>query len=82
MDYLAETYPDSIILDGSNDAIIGVDVDGHVCYSYQKCVECFMKHDKMSEEEAMEWIDYNTIRSLPYMGEMKPIMMYDIEEFC
>lgn len=41
-----------------------------------------MENDKMTEEEAMEWVGYNTIRSLPYMGEMKPIIMYDVKEFC
>lgn len=81
LDYLAECYPDSIILDGLNDGIIGIDVDGHVVYSYEKCCQALMENDKMTDEEAREWIDYNTIRAIPYMGENKPIMVYDVKDF-
>ena len=80
MEYLSEMYPEAIILDGLNDGIVGVDVDGHVVYSYDKCVDCMIKHG-MTDEEAIEWIDYNTIRAIPYMGEHKPIMMYTKESF-
>lgn len=76
MEYLSENYPDSIILDSMDDAIIGIDVDGHVVYSYDKCVDCMIKQG-MTDEEAMEWIDYNTIRAIPYMGDNKPIMIYE-----
>lgn len=31
--------------------------------------------------EAMEWIDYNTIRSIPYLPEnYRPIIIYNIED--
>ena len=56
-------------------------MDGHVVYSYEKCVQCLVERDDMSEEEAMEWIDYNTIRAIPYMGENRPIMIYEKEFF-
>jgi hypothetical protein len=81
LDYLAEVYPESVILDGLDDGIIGVDVDGHVVYSYNKCVQSIVEKGEMTLEEAEEWIDYNTIRAIPYMGEFKPIMMYEIENF-
>jgi hypothetical protein len=81
LDYLAECYPDSIILDGLDDGIIGIDVDGHVVYSYEKCCKALMENDKMTDEEAREWVDYNTIRAIPYMGENRPIMMYDAQDF-
>lgn len=38
-----------------------------------------MKVDGITSEEAMEWIEYNTIRSLPYAGSSAPIIMYRIE---
>lgn len=41
--------------------------------------EALMEHDGMTHEEAVEWLDYNTVRSVPYMGEFKPIIIYDIE---
>ena len=32
-----------------------------------------------SFEDAAEWVDYNTIRALPYMGEDAPIVMNRLE---
>ena len=34
----------------------------------------------MDETDAIEWIEYNTIRSLPDAGEKSPIVMYALEE--
>lgn len=34
----------------------------------------------MTEDEACEWIDYNVIRGLPYMGENHPIVVYPLIE--
>lgn len=34
----------------------------------------------MTEQEAIEWIEYNTIRALPYFGSDAPIIMYPIYE--
>lgn len=45
--------------------------DGGVVYSYPKLVKAFMAQG-MDEEEAVEWIEYNTIRALPYMPDPKP----------
>jgi hypothetical protein len=32
--------------------------------------------DGISTEEAADFIDYNTIRSLPYAGEKAPLVVY------
>ena len=32
----------------------------------------------MSEVEASEYIDFNVIRTVPYMGEKNPIILYDL----
>ena len=61
------------------DAIVGLSQDdNHIIYSYSRFKECLMK-EGMSEEDADEWISFNTIRSIPYMGEYAPILMSDIE---
>lgn len=61
------------------DAIVGLSHDNnHIIYSHNRFIECLMK-DGMSKEEAIEWTDHNTIRSLPYIGEYAPIVMFDIE---
>ena len=71
------------------DAIVGVTEDKcHIVYSYNKMVESlvdsYMKesYDKNRDyaTKAMQWIDYNTIRSIPYLSEnYKPIIIYNVE---
>lgn len=60
-------------------AIIGITEDGRLIYSYDKMVEHLMLTDGMDAEEAMEFIDYNTVRALPYAGDMAPIIQYNVE---
>ena len=60
-------------------AIIGISDSGQVCYSYNKMVEYLMETDNMTDEDAREFIDYNTIRALPYASSMgdRPVVIYD-----
>ena len=55
-------------------AIVGVTHDNRLVYDYDKMVQCLVEEDGMDEEEAIEFIDYNTIRTLPYME--KPPVIY------
>ena len=57
-------------------ALIGVTHDERAVYDYNLMVEWLMEKEGFSEEEAVEWIDYNTIRALPYMGHDGPVVMY------
>ena len=74
-------YKDMVVLENPSylNAIIGITDDGALCYSYEKMIECLMEEDKMEQEDAMEFIDYNTIRALPYASSMgvRPIVVYD-----
>ena len=63
-----------------DDALIGVTTDNRAVYDYDKMVEWLMRTEGISSLEAMDWIDYNTIRALPYMGEKHPIIMYKLED--
>ena len=74
-------YEDVIYLTNYSydDALIGVSDDNRAVYDYDKMVKWLMEEEEFTEEEAREWIDYNTIRALPYMGEKAPIIMYPIE---
>lgn len=48
-------------------AVVGQDrISGRVIYDYEKMIEYLCSQDGMDYEEAVEWIDYNTIRALPY----------------
>lgn len=57
-------------------ALIGVTNDGRTVYDYDLMVEWLIDHEHFTEEESRDWIDYNTLRALPYMGEDSPIIMY------
>ena len=61
------------------DAVIGIDDEGRVIYSYDLMVPSLCLTDGMSEEEAAEYIDYNTLRALPYMGRKHPLVMYSLD---
>ena len=61
-------------------AIIGITENNQVVYDYEKMIEHLMQEDDMDYEEAVDFISYNTIRSLPYAGEGAPIIMYSIGE--
>ena len=69
------TYLDNYSYD---DALIGVSEDGRAIYDYEKMVEWLINTTQMSTIEAIEWIDYNTLRALPYMGEKAPMIMYPV----
>lgn len=62
-----------------DDALIGITNDNRAVYDYNKMVEWLMKKESFTELEAIEWIDYNTIRALPYMDSNAPIIMYPID---
>ena len=57
-------------------ALIGVSHDDRAIYDYDLMVQWLVNEEGLSEEEAVEWIDYNTIRALPYMGEDGPIVLH------
>lgn len=61
------------------DAIIGVSDDGRVVYDFSLMVLSLVHNDAMTYEEAIEFIEYNTVRALPYMGEHAPIIVREIE---
>ena len=57
-------------------ALIGVTQDDRAVYDYDLMVEWLMEDQGFTEEEAVDWIDYNTIRALPYMGADGPIVLH------
>ena len=75
-------WEDAIVFENPDflDAVVGVDNDGRVIYDYDTMLESLMLKEDMSYEDSIEFVDYNTIRSLPYMGEKAPIIMYRFHE--
>ena len=60
------------------DAIIGYTSDNRIVYDYNLMVESLMKEDNISEIDAIEFIEYNTIRALGYIGNECPIIVYPL----
>lgn len=72
---------DEIILFDNPDystAFLGISHDNRAIYSFDKMVEFLVERDKMTEDEAREFIDYNSARSLPYIGTKSPIILYEV----
>lgn len=63
-----------------DNAIIGTTIDSQAVYDYDKMVQELMNDENISEQEAIDWIEYNTIRALPYASEMRPIIMFTFKE--
>ena len=59
-------------------AILGYTEDGNLVYSYDGMVDWLMDNDDMDDISAREWIDYNAIRTIPYMGDKKQIILYSL----
>ena len=76
LDNIIEWFPEDEILkaDGFDDAIIGIDeFSMRLIYSVSKCIEILCRD--MSEEDAVEYFDYNVKGS--YVGEKTPIWCLD-----
>ena len=64
-----------------DDAIIGYDaIDGRVVYNFDKMVEYLMESDGIDEDDAIEFINYNTIGTIPHIGDKAPIVLISIEK--
>ena len=61
-----------------DDALIGVSHDGRAIYDFEKMVEWLIEKESWSDEEAVDFIEYNTIRAIPYFGDKAPIIMYPL----
>ncbi len=73
-------YEDVIILENYSydDALIGVTEDNRAVYDFEKMVDWLCRNHNFSETDAIEWIEYNTIRALPYAGPGAPIIVYPL----
>lgn len=69
-------HEEALLFDGPDydEAIVGVTDEGQVVYDYDKMVQILVDRDGYEEMEAIEWIEYNTIRALPYFDN-PPIVM-------
>lgn len=67
-----------LFADGFEDAIIGMVRQFNnysVLYNYDKCVDILVTRDKMTDEEAVEYMEYNVVGA--YVGENTPSFLID-----
>jgi hypothetical protein len=69
-----QANPEAIVWDGFDEAIIGRDNRGRLVYDIDLMVETLRRDDDMSDEEAMEFLDYNTLNT--FVGDLTPIHIY------
>lgn len=60
-------------------AIVGISDDGRLIYSYELMIEHLMREEGLDRDDAIDEVEYNALRSLPYAGEKAPIIIYDFE---
>lgn len=76
----AAGYVNVVLLDNySYDAaLVGVTLDGRAVYDFDKMADWLVETKGFTQEGAIEWIEYNTIRALPYAGADAPLIMHII----
>lgn len=60
-------------------SIIGLTHDGRAIYDMEEMIADLMAEDNISYIDALEFIEYNTLRALPYEGNDAPIVLYQKE---
>jgi hypothetical protein len=81
-DALSGVNPDALLADGLEEAIIGYTANHHhphvAVYDYGKCVDVLVKRDGMTQEEADEFLHFNTLGA--YVGEAGPLFVVTTPE--
>lgn len=63
-----------------DEALIGITEDNRAVYDFDKMVSWLCEKHGFNSDEAVEWIEYNTIRALAYAGNAAPIIMFRLPE--
>lgn len=79
---LEQGYEDVVVFENYSydGALIGVTTDNRAVYDFNLMVKYLIEVEEFEDElEAIEWIEYNTLRALPYFGEGSPIVVNMLE---
>lgn len=83
VEHIAELNPDAIVLDGLDDAIVGIghskDLEPRLIYSTKSIISILMKRDKMDLVDAHEFYDYNIVDG--YFGNHGPIFLESSDQY-
>lgn len=84
MDELAELNPEALVAEGLESAFVGYTINHHhpivAVYDIDKCVRALVDRDGMTEEEAEEFLSFNTFAA--YVGENGPLFVKLGEGTC
>lgn len=71
-------YEDSLVFENPNfdRAFIGLTHDGRVAYSFSKMIKQLAEDAQITEEQAREYIEFNTMRSLSHFPN-SPVVIYE-----
>lgn len=77
MDDLVEMNPEALTADGFDDAVIGYTISTPhphvVVYDVDRCIKILVERDRMTPEEADEYLSHNTLCC--YVGENTPLFV-------
>lgn len=79
-DYISEEHEEAVVFNvpSYDNAIVGLSDDGRIIYDYDLMIKELTNDTALTEDEAIQYIDYNTIRTLPYIEEqVRPIILYN-----
>ena len=80
-DYLESYDQTTMLMDGFDEALIGfsqrINEPLLAVYSWEKMVDVCVNRDRMSTEEAEEYINYNCIGA--WIGDQTPIIVMPLE---
>lgn len=77
MDIINDLAEGAVILDGFNDSIIGITEEfgngSRILYSKEKIIKTLMERDGMTEEESLEYYDFNILGL--FAGDQNPVFL-------
>lgn len=77
-DWMASHNEDAVLFHGYEDAIVGFaercGQPALLVYDAEKCLEILRNRDGMSEDEAIEWFEFNTLGC--WAGDNTPLFLW------
>jgi hypothetical protein len=76
-DLISEWNEEALMADGFDEAILGISqrvgMEDVVAYDRDKCISVLMDRDGMSQEDAVEYFEFNVAGA--YLGENTPVFI-------
>lgn len=74
IEWIQQSEYDAVVcIDGMDDAFMGCTPSGVAVYNLDRIVEIVMEDDEMTEEEAIDYVQFNIVDA--YIGEKTPIFV-------